>query len=267
MFYHIEEIETLMDCREAESLIHLYVDAELPNESRPAFEGHLSRCPRCSAACNSEMRFVQLLKEKLVADEVPAGLDERIRKRLDRADRRMKFLQPVFFVPAAVAAALLAAIALWLFTHDAVNPILEDMIRRQETPLPAELVSEDIRELRQWFNGKLSFPVKPPMFHTKGAKLVGGRMTHLRSLDAARIFYEHAGRPVSLFVFDDSRHALPLPEVKSHREREGRFFHKSMSGYNVVVWRNRQVGYGLISDLDPGELATLASTAEDRDED
>ncbi len=107
--------------------------------------------------------------------------------------------------------------------------------------------------LEAWFGGKLDHRVTVPRF--PNATTAGARLLNVRDREAAYIRYDapraNSAEPrhMGLFVFDDSGDldlgALPSSEVgNSH-------------GYNVVTWRDGDVGYELVTDLDERDIRAL----------
>ena len=61
-----------MTCREVADFLMTYLDGELPDRQRVAFEGHLSTCPECVAYLQSYRQAVQLGKGAFADPDAPA---------------------------------------------------------------------------------------------------------------------------------------------------------------------------------------------------
>jgi hypothetical protein len=100
--------------------------------------------------------------------------------------------------------------------------------------------------IERWFGGKLDHPVNVPRF--PNATATGARLLQVRDKPAAYIRYD-SPRPMGLFVFGDD-HDL---DVGTRTEAEVGSSH----GYNVVSWREGDVVYQLVTDLDEQDIRDL----------
>jgi hypothetical protein len=89
--------------------------------------------------------------------------------------------------------------------------------------------------------------------------LQGGRLSNIRDHSAAYVVYGGPGaHRVSLFVFDDPHAPLEFG-VGGHRQRiaDRDVILANERGYNVAFWRDRQIVYSLVSDLDERDIVGL----------
>ena len=88
-----------------------------------------------------------------------------------------------------------------------------------------------------------------------GARVSGARLSNVTDRPAAYISYktpdvEGHPRTIGLFVFDDSGDkvgALPLPRIQVDKRL----------GYNVALWREGEIVYEMVTDLDEGDILAL----------
>jgi hypothetical protein len=90
-----------------------------------------------------------------------------------------------------------------------------------------------------------------------GSRLSGARISNVTDRPAAYISYESQtdkqgvpARRIGLFVFDDAQRdvkAPPLPSVQVG----------SSLGYNVAVWREGEIVYELVTDLDEKDIRRM----------
>lgn len=73
------------DCSEVLNLLERYVDEEVPPEARAPIERHLDDCYGCLERKEFRSRLQDIVRRKCGRDELPVGLEERIRQALDRA--------------------------------------------------------------------------------------------------------------------------------------------------------------------------------------
>jgi hypothetical protein len=109
--------------------------------------------------------------------------------------------------------------------------------------------------MEAWFHGKLDHRVSVPRL--PNATLSGARISNVTDRPAAYISYERntdeKGAPakrIGLFIFDDTHReveAPPLPSVQVG----------SSLGYNVAVWREGEIVYELVTDLDETDIRRM----------
>ena len=78
---------------------------------------------------------------------------------------------------------------------------------------------------------------------------------------AAVFVYARRLHPISLFVFRAD--GLPWPRGGGERVGRTEAYRQAARGFAVILWRAGDLGYALVSDVDPRELADLASKLAD----
>jgi anti-sigma factor RsiW len=263
-------LDSAMDCRELERSIDAYLDGEFDDRERAEADAHLAACPRCRTSAEAQGRQRIALRAKLheaMSDPAPAGrapahLRLRVAESLARR-RRSVWLRLLAPVPlgALAACAAGALLVLWLRGD---NSLIEDAIRNHHRGLPLEFVAADLGEsaVPAWFRDKLDFHPTPPHFNARGVRLVGGRLSNVREWPAAYIRYQLPHGQAGLFIVDDpsGRFRATGREVKVGPQVVRVV---NASGYNVAVWRQDEIVYSLVSDLDESDLFKLVQTAQD----
>ena len=112
-----------------------------------------------------------------------------------------------------------------------------------------------------WFAGKLDFHPSPPPFHGDGVHVVGARLSNLRELPAAYIRYTLPRGQAGLFIVDDPRRTFQ-PAGREVQVGPQVIRVVNARGYNVAVWRDNEIVYSLVSDLDETALFELVRTAQ-----
>ena len=156
------------------------------------------------------------------------------------------------------AAALVVGVAggTWLTLRpERSQRFVDDAARRHAKRLPAEVAGVSHENVEAWFDGKLDHRVSVPRL--PNVRLSGARISNVSDRPAAYISYERTpeaqGAPskrIGLFVFDDARRdveAPPLPAVQVG----------SSQGYNVAVWRENEIVYELVTDLDESDIRRM----------
>jgi len=250
-----------MRCSDVEKFVHPYVDGEFEAEDRELLDRHLAGCDRCRELVAFQQNFRSSLRARLQRPVPPAALHDRIVRALDAADAHGQGPVPPVWrralpLTAAITVAAGTLVAVGTFAPgNGGSPIVEEAVRAHEKNLPVEVGgTED--NVRMWMAGKVPVPVRPPPL---GAQLIGGRLTHLRSRDAAQLLYRMPRTTVTVMVFDPS--GLPMSGREKRMVGTREVYLDEARGYNVVFYRDRGVGYALASDLDSDEMLRLVSAS------
>jgi len=141
--------------------------------------------------------------------------------------------------------------------------VLEDIAARHARDLPVEVSSSQPEQVSNFFRGRLDIPVHPVAFHGIPAQLVGARISNVRDRMAAALFYDVAGRRVTVFIFDGSL----LPKQPS-----GPVFRAVVNnqivyvgnahGYTVAFSEHDGIGYAVASDLPPQDVIRIVAQAD-----
>lgn len=264
-------LDAAMDCRELERSIDAYLDGEFDARERAEADAHLAACPRCRAAADAQTRIRTAVRARLreamtapaAAGRAPAALRARIEESLARR-RRPLWRRALSPIPLATAAACAAGALVVLATHGgAADPLVEEAVRKHNRGLPLEVTAASIGEasIPGWFHGKLDFNPAPPRFRADGVHVVGARLSHLREWPAAYIRYELPRGQAGLFIVDDPDRRFA---ARGREVRAGPTVVRIVAarGYNVAVWRDAEIVYSLVSDLDEIALYELVRTAQ-----
>ena len=234
-----------MNCRDLETQLTPYLDGELIAEARVEFEGHLATCPTCPRHVEVERYNLTSIREaaRSTSPAMPAALKARLFENLAREANRRRRIG--VGRAAAVAATVTLAVGLGHHEYRTHQRRLyeQDAAMRHARQFPLEIV-QPADAIERWFGGKLDHPVNVPRF--LHANATGARLLQVRDKPAAYIRYD-APRPMGLFVFGDD-HDLDVgteAEVSSNH------------GYNVVSWREGDVVYQLVTDLDEQDIRDL----------
>lgn len=247
-----------MHCDELESVLHPYLDGEFETPERLDVEAHLAGCRPCAGTVHEEARFRESLRQSLFGDDAarpaPDGLKARIRLGIQqevRAHRRRRVLRM------SAAAAMIACLggAAWSLQPDPQRPYVDDAARRHARALPFEIEQSSPEHVEAWFNGKLDHRVPVPEFPDLAVS--GARLANVRDRPAAYITYEdhktaEPRRRVGLFVFTDTDGKLTNNQAPSVEV-------DTSHGYNVAMWRDGEIVYELVSDLDAEDIRRLVS--------
>jgi len=259
-----------MDCGELERSLEPYLDGELEAPELTEVDTHLARCAPCRDFMEARSRARALVRARLreamgpggEAGRAPEALRVRISEALER-QRRAPWRRAVSPVPLAALAACAAGALVVLAGHSASDPLVEEAVRKHARDLPlevsADLVAADA--IPGMLASKLDFYPRPPRFQAPGLSLVGARLSTINDRPAAYMRYRTPRGRMGLFIIDD-----PGGQVgKTGRAvdvGQARVRVMNSRGYNVAVWRQREIVYSLVSDLDEGDLVRLVGSAQ-----
>ncbi len=259
-----------MDCSELERSIDAYLDGEFDARERAEADLHLSTCPRCHRLAEERGRVREGLRAKLreaMSPTTPAGrAPPELRSRIEGAlaqRRRPLWRRALSPIPISTVAACAAGALVVLATHGGDDALVEEAVRSHHRGLPLEVMASVGGEapVLAWFADKLDFNPSPPRFRANGMRVLGARLSHLREWPAAYIRYELPRGQAGLFIVDDPKGRFDA----SGREVQlgGQVVRLvAARGYNVAVWRDHEIVYSLVSDLDEAALYELVRTAQ-----
>lgn len=264
---------TPIDCAELERSLEAWLDGELDAADGAEAEAHLSICGSCRARADARARARDAVRERLravmgpgsPAGRAPAALRARLVRELERQRQPLwrRILAPI---PLATAAACAAGVLVVLAARTGSDALLEEAVRKHNRDLPLEVTSASAGgadAIPGWFAGKLDFRPSPPRFQANGVKVVGARLSHLREWPAAYIRYELPRGNAGLFIVDDPEQRIH-PAGREVRVGPAVVRVVNSRGYNVAVWREDEIVYSLVSDLDEDDLFRLVATAQRR---
>jgi anti-sigma factor RsiW len=135
---------------------------------------------------------------------------------------------------------------------EAVN----DHLRVLYSEHPVEVASGGIHQVKPWFAGRLDFAPIVAFSGDDEFPLDGGSVAYFIDRKAAAFVFHRRLHVVTLFVF----RAEGLSWSSAGARRIGRIDARVQTtrGFHVVTWRDGDLGYALVSDVDAAELTTLA---------
>lgn len=261
-----------MDCGDLARAVDAYLDGEFDARERAEAEAHLAACPACRALVDGQGRVRDALRARLreamtppsAAGRAPATLRARIEASIVH-ERRPLWRRLLAPLPVGALAACAAGALLVVATHGGDDGLVVEAVRSHHRRLPLEVMTASVGEasIPAWFSGKLDFHPSPPRFRGDGIHVLGARISNLRELPAAYFRYELPRGQAGLFIVDDPRRTFdPAGREVQLGPQVVRVV--NARGYNVAVWREREIVYSLVSDLDEAALFDLVRTAQAR---
>lgn len=234
-----------MNCREIDTQLTPYLDGELIEEARVAFEGHVVTCDPCRTRVEFERHNLSAIREaaRRSAPTAPEELKARLFANIRRDDthRKTARLGRAMAVAAGFTVAIVVSHSAWKGYQRRLYE--QDAALRHARQLPLE-IEQSPENIERWFGGKLDYRVTVPRF--PNTRAAGARLLQVRDKPAAYIRYDEP-RKMGLFVYGDDNDVDvgATPAMGSSH------------GYNVVSWREGDVIYQLVTDLDEQDLREL----------
>jgi anti-sigma factor RsiW len=200
-------------------------------------------------------------------DRVPRRrAPERLLRSLDakwgggRAPKSATRLVPLFaaaLVGAAIAASVLLGTGRTRAPSGAmVTEAVNDHLRVLYGEHPLEVESGGVHQVKPWFAGRLDFAPVVAFGGDDEFPLQGGAVAYFVDRKAAAYEYKRRLHPITLFVVRADGLSWPAPSKPIGRARAATAIER---GFHVLLWRDGDLGYALVSDVDEGELSTLAA--------
>jgi anti-sigma factor RsiW len=251
-----------MDCTNARTLLHGYIDQELDLASMMAIDQHLESCGKCKEIYAQQSTLRSAISQHGEYHTAPAALAERIRAQIGAMEkpapapaRARRWTWPEFGrwfqVSAAVAA---TAVVTWTaaLQFSAPDLIAEEVIsghaRSVLTSHLTDVATSDRHTVKPWLSSKLDFSPRVTDLTTDGFPLAGGRLDYLEGRPVAALVYHRRQHVINLFVWPDTKADKVLPVQAL-----------SKNGYHLLHWKDDGMTYWAISDLDSAELKDFAT--------
>lgn len=235
-------------------------------------KAHLTHCDACRRFFAAEERLRVFLQTRAPREKASAALREGVLARIAQERKRstgnsgrgarwfglLRHQRLILGLSTLLALSVIAS-GLWLIerragvkTQEIASILIDD--HAHSLPVVTEIASSDTGVVQTWFQERLGFAFHlPPL---RDPSLLGGRLCNLQGRRAALVLYRHPQSKVSLFILDGSD--VELPEARLIALDGKRCLVDTRKGYNAVLWKERGLLYGLVSDLRSAELLQLA---------
>jgi anti-sigma factor RsiW len=228
-----------------------YCDGELDPVSANEFKRRLASDELLKAQYTRLLSLRQAVRS-VPQLEMPAGLQERIKKRLDaefpsnvtilrRRNWSLQALAAAAVFGAVLSSSVMMTIENFGQREDVTNQVVAGHIRSLLAPQPFDIASSDRHTVKPWFTARLPESPQVPDLAAQGFALLGGRVDVVGHDPVATIVYKHAAHTVSLTT---------LPAGQSVPGQ-------TIAGYNVRSWSDGDFTYVAVSDLPSADLATF----------
>jgi anti-sigma factor RsiW len=230
--------------------------------SVPAHE-HLEQCAACREFVGDGERLRAQMRILAESEHAPEELHEQVQAMLDGRGTIKHERRRIW--PGAAAAIILLAMAgyglKWYHAERSLTPtrLSREFIVDHLNYLPGreEIVSNSARNVEQWFQGRVDFPVRVPQL--PAAALEDARVCNIAGRKAALLHYRRKPDDtlVSLFVTAE-------PE-SFERSRKSMQASVSYQGLNSTLWCHRGLVYSLVASLDDASLKQIAESVRQQE--
>ncbi|MES1166187.1 MAG: zf-HC2 domain-containing protein [Verrucomicrobiota bacterium] len=251
-----------MSCEAVRPLLREATRGALEAGSQAAVDAHLETCAACRQVAAEERALDRLLIETLPQYPASLALKRRLQARLPPVPaapaRRPR--RAWVGMGAALAACAVVLVVAVRRPGPAADPLVAegvaDHLRVVARDRPVDVENGGPHQVRPWFTGRLDFALPSVFGGDDDYTLVGGAVGYYLDRKSAVLVYKRGLHVASLSVFPAAGLAFPAPgqdaagvPVAVRQDR----------GFRVVIWRQGQLGYALVSDLAPDEILGLAA--------
>jgi anti-sigma factor RsiW len=248
-----------MDCNEASTLLFERRRNSLDPKLAAGLETHLRGCERCrSEEASDEVLTVAL--ERIARRRAPDALIRSLERRWGTPRRPSVAWAARTLAAVSAGAALATALIFGGRGRPSSDPLLaeavNDHLRLLYAERPMEVESGGVHQVKPWFAGRLDFAPVLAFAGDDEFPLQGGAVAYFLDRKAAAFAFKRHLHPITLFVFRADGLSWPSPLRPLGRVR-GTL--ETQRGFHVLFWRQDDLGYALVSDVDERELLTLGA--------
>lgn len=248
---------TCYECRQDSIL------SEGESEATEAVRRHLAECAACQEFVRENQRLRTATRRLAESEQAPPTLRGQVQRMIRvsvPAPSRPKWA----WIAAAAAAALLVLGILGVRRYRsglAVSPNLlaQEFISDHLHYLPGreQIVSSSARDVENWFQGRVDFPVRVPEIPVAG--LEDARVCDIAGRKAALLHYRHKPDDtlISLFVAEEP------PSFE--RRKNSVALSTTYKGLNATLWSQRGLVYSLVAPIDEASLKQMAESVRQQE--
>ena len=260
-----------MDCKQSQEYMSAYLDGELGPSESAQLSAHLEGCRQCRSMQEELQALRALVGRDATHHQAPEYLRHRIRAAIKTEQQRAPGRAPVraggmrrwpwAWINLGLTGLSTAAFAITLNMYWS-QPSAEDQLDQElvashyRALMPdhlSDVVSTDQHTVKPWFAGKLDY--SPPVFDfvPQGFVLLGGRLDYVNHRPVAAMAYQRRKHIINLYVWPAAGSAKPEAAHTASRQ-----------GFQLLRWRQGEMEYSLISDVNAGDLAEFAHLLRDK---
>ena len=233
---------------------------------------HVADCRQCQQLLEQEEQFQKILKKKLPGQPAPTALRENIlsaiaEERMHKTKARRKTILPRSAYLSGIAAVVLLSIVMYssysfifqketAYLNPALSTLIQDHISSKLRENPFDLQTSDRRQLARWFVMRVDFAMNIPQLDN--TTLLGGRLCLVAGERVASLIFQKETVPITMYIMDRDVIDLSKMGVIAAIDKR-RVFHGDAKGCNIILWEEKGLVYGLVSDMNEHELVKLVA--------
>jgi anti-sigma factor RsiW len=255
-----------MTCDEARALLLDAQRGRLPADRHATVETHLAACEACAHEAAAESLLSEALEGRLPQHAAPVALKRRlaaawpVAPAAEAAPRPWARWRRALLPALALATVLVALVPLYYQRAGGggatmVTEAVNDHLRLLSSQHPLDIESGGMHQVKPWFEGRLDFAPVVRFLGDDDFPLRGGAVGYYLDRKAAVFMFHRRLHAVTLLVF----RADGLPWPRRGLEPIGGVAAQvtTSRGFNAIVWREGELGYALVSDVEMPELLRL----------
>jgi len=235
----------------------------LGTAERTSFDQHLASCEDCRKIFERERALDRALNKRPTY-AMPKGLQERLAAQVTPKPASKAKASWLMRRPAMVAFAAVPLLAALLFVRAWTNPnqalvteAVNDHLRVLYAEHPIEIASGGIHQVKPWFTGRVDFAPPVTFSGDEEFPMEGGSIALFVDRKAATFVFHHKLHTITLFVFRSEGLSFPIRNNVSLGSLSGTA--TRLRGFNTLLWKDGDLGYALVSDVNADELVRLAN--------
>ncbi|MCI0603691.1 hypothetical protein L0156_11840 [bacterium] len=237
-----------------------------------AAKEHCRLCLECRQILEQEEDFRRILHDRIREKPAPNSLREMIlsvlaadRKHAEKAstEKRLHERKSLILAVTGVLAIVALSAGYFLLSQKkaaSYAPIVETLVQEHVSSKlkehPFDLQTADVGLLERWFAERVDFAVRLPRL--KDTILVGGQLCIIAGKRTVSLSLKKESIPISLYIMDSD--IMDLSSLQEASHQGGKHFYKGDGkGCNLILWEERGLIYGLVSDMDEKDLIGLVT--------
>jgi len=259
-----------MTCEDARAQLLDYQRGRLAFPAESEVRAHLDGCADCTRDDALEHELTKALEQRLPLHPASIALKRRLAAQWPTPSTQRSWWRrwrPVLMPALAFAALLMLVTPVLYYERTAsrmageraglVAEAVNDHLRVLASQHPLDIESSDVHQVKPWFEGRLDFAPRVAFEGDAEFPLKGGALGYFRDRKAAVFVYARRLHPITLLVFRAD--GLPWPTRAQTPAGPPEVYRTVDRGFNVIMWRTDELGYALVSDVDPRDLSALAA--------
>ena len=260
-----------MNCREAEQLLHAYIDKELDAANAFLLEQHFGTCNRCKQLLIKTQALQAQIQSAIPYYSAPTKLENTILEAIkisavskNKAPATARkfighgfpaFMSRNWKLPGLLLATSFAVVLstslLIQHSHQVeeqqlIQELFTGYMRAISNNRLTETSYKDMQELKGWLLSRLDFAPKILQMEEQGYQLKGARIDYLQQQKVVALTYLKNDHAINLYTW-------PSNEVEDSPQD----IHY-MQGYKLLYWCQKNMNYWLVSDTQETELNNFA---------